>query len=328
MTHVGSSGDSIHTQWVTVVVPTCGRPEMVAAAVRSALAGDHANVVVVDDAETPSGSLHAALADGTPNVAVVASGGRGPAGARNVGVELADTPWLVFLDDDDLLERRGLAAVQHALDQSTGNVGLVFTAIAVRAEQDGSAELSSPNDLGPLFHSVRGQLVAGGFCVRRDVFHAVGGYEASLRYSENTELVLRVVDHCVRNGLAILTIESPLGSIWRRPAQARVSNSALAVKQGAEFLLSSHAEKFARDPSAAGKFHRIAGVNAARLRQQHQARNHFGRAFKLGRTRTDFIRYCAIWTPLLWRVIWRPDLASIHRPHSGVEGAVDLDRGV
>ena len=84
----------------SVVVPTIGRPSL--AALLGALADGSGpapvEVVVVDDRRTPARPLE--LDRQGLRLRVVASGGRGPAAARNVGWQTASTPWVAFLDDD------------------------------------------------------------------------------------------------------------------------------------------------------------------------------------------------------------------------------------
>ena len=84
----------------SVVVPTIGRPSL--AALLGALADGSGpapvEVVVVDDRRTPARPLE--LDRQGLRLRVVASGGRGPAAARNVGWQTTSTPWVAFLDDD------------------------------------------------------------------------------------------------------------------------------------------------------------------------------------------------------------------------------------
>lgn len=297
---LSSSGDDA---WVAVVIPTRGRPALAAEAVQSALDAG-AEVIVVDDADRALEDVAVLRGPGS-DVSVVPGGGRGPANARNVGARVASAPWLVFLDDDDLIASGGLHSVRELLDHAALEVGLVFAGVVIRAERDGPGALRPPRDLGPLFHSVRGQLVASGFCVSRRVFDSIDGYDASLRFSENTELVLRAVEHCVRHRLAILATDEVLGSIWQRSPDQRTSNEPLVVKRSIEQILQRHADAFARDPTATATFHRIAGVNAARLRQSVDTRMHFAEAYHSGRNRMDLVRLWVSRTPALWRLVWR-----------------------
>jgi GT2 family glycosyltransferase len=90
---------------VTVIVPTHNRRDLVVRAVRSVLDQTYANLrcVVVDNGsndgtEEALGSLNDARV-----TVVVRDAPLAPAAARNVGLLLADgTPWVAFLDSDDL----------------------------------------------------------------------------------------------------------------------------------------------------------------------------------------------------------------------------------
>ncbi|MER6772524.1 glycosyltransferase [Streptomyces bacillaris] len=84
-----------------VVVPTVGRP-CLAACLRALAASEGpppVEVVVVDDRPAGDGPLPLAPAGDLP-VRSLATGGRGPAAARNAGWRAVSAPWVVFLDDD------------------------------------------------------------------------------------------------------------------------------------------------------------------------------------------------------------------------------------
>lgn len=84
----------------SVVVPSVGRESL--CTLLGALAASSGpaplEVVVVDDRRTSNRPLQIELPE-LP-LRVVASGGRGPAAARNVGWRAVSTPWVAFLDDD------------------------------------------------------------------------------------------------------------------------------------------------------------------------------------------------------------------------------------
>ncbi len=91
----------------SVVIPTVGRPCLgdCLAALAAASGPAPEQVVVVDDRAAAGKPLHApndspaGLPYGLP-VSVVATGGAGPAAARNAGWRRTRTPWVAFLDDD------------------------------------------------------------------------------------------------------------------------------------------------------------------------------------------------------------------------------------
>lgn len=127
---------------VTTIIPTCGRPETLLRAVRSALAQtveDHVVVVVDDGAGLP------VLPRDRRLVAVSLSHNTGCAGlVRNVGLALAHSPYVAFLDDDNEWRPEHLAMALAALD---AGADLVYTGVE-RVHPDGTVldVLSRPFD--------------------------------------------------------------------------------------------------------------------------------------------------------------------------------------
>ncbi|MCQ4083136.1 glycosyltransferase [Streptomyces sp. RB6PN25] len=125
-----SSASEGHAGAATVVVIAYNDAANVADAVASALAqGDAvAEVVVVDDASTDdTPQVIERLAAAEPRVRVVRrtanSGGCGT--PRNDGIDAARSPWVVFLDSDDILPPGAVdallaAAVRHDADVAAG----------------------------------------------------------------------------------------------------------------------------------------------------------------------------------------------------------------
>jgi glycosyltransferase involved in cell wall biosynthesis len=116
---------------VTTVIPTYRRPDGLVAAVRSALdqtVRDH-RVIVVDD----GGGLPADLPDDPRLRAVSLARNTAVLGVvRNVGIRLADSPFVAFLDDDNLWEPNHLeTALAQLTATGAGRRGLsgVYTAM-------------------------------------------------------------------------------------------------------------------------------------------------------------------------------------------------------
>ncbi|WP_127506043.1 glycosyltransferase family 2 protein [Actinoplanes solisilvae] len=88
---------------VSVVIPTCNRPELATRAVHSALAQTHENLEVIVVVDGPDDATHEALAQvGDERLRVIGLPERGKApNARNVGARNARGEWVALLDDDD-----------------------------------------------------------------------------------------------------------------------------------------------------------------------------------------------------------------------------------
>jgi glycosyltransferase involved in cell wall biosynthesis len=88
---------------VSVVIPTCNRPELAGRAVASALAQTHGNlevVVVIDGPDEPTAKALAEIGDERLRVIELPERGKAPH-ARNVGARNARGRWTALLDDDD-----------------------------------------------------------------------------------------------------------------------------------------------------------------------------------------------------------------------------------
>ncbi|WP_321475643.1 glycosyltransferase family 2 protein [uncultured Paludibaculum sp.] len=128
----------------SVVIPTHNRAALLARAIDSVYATGERNVdiVVVDDAS--SDETRQMLRERYPNVKCLQlSRNSGPGVARNLGIQSATTPWVLLLDDDDLLDQRAFSIVNSGLDtlselhrypvvqfaRSNGRIGRCFSII-------------------------------------------------------------------------------------------------------------------------------------------------------------------------------------------------------
>ncbi|MCU1340705.1 MAG: glycosyl transferase [Candidatus Acidoferrum typicum] len=88
---------------VSAVIPTRGRPDLVARAVHSALRQTYSNlevIVVVDGPDPATVETLARISDPRLRV-IVLPRNQGGSNARNAGVQAALGEWIAFLDDDD-----------------------------------------------------------------------------------------------------------------------------------------------------------------------------------------------------------------------------------
>ncbi|HEX5852077.1 MAG TPA: glycosyltransferase family A protein [Solirubrobacteraceae bacterium] len=188
MSAPGASG-----QLVSVIVPAYEAQEYLEEALRSALAQDHGEVeiVVVDDGSTDR-TAEIALACG---VRVLRQRNAGPAAARNAGLAVARGAFVTILDADDVWPADRLSS-QLAYLREHPEVGIVMglTEVFLTPGQERPAH-------DPRF--AEGEQVTGHpatMLVRREVFELVGGFDESLRLSEDIDWLARAGDAGVRSG--------------------------------------------------------------------------------------------------------------------------------
>jgi len=102
----------------TIIVPTHERPLLLRRTLRSLIAQTYQNfnVIVVDDSPAYIPPYEEFTALSGRYTYIIRSGVAGPAESRNMGLLLAKSEYVIFLDDDDSLEPGHLSALAKALD--------------------------------------------------------------------------------------------------------------------------------------------------------------------------------------------------------------------
>ena len=220
----------------TVVVPTLGRASL--QALLDALAGargprPQALVVVDDRPDVAAPGLSPATTGLGVEVSIVRSGGRGPAGARNVGWRRARTPWVSFLDDDVVPSTDWYVRLRSDLDAMATPV-----AGGEVAGSQGRVEVPLPPDRRPTDWERGTAGLAGSSWItadmtyRRSWLSRVGGFDERFprAFREDADLALRVLaagGRLVRGERRILHPVRPADDLVSLRQQAGNSDDAL-----------------------------------------------------------------------------------------------------
>lgn len=161
------------TPEVSVVIPTCDRPDLVIRAVRGALAQTLDTIeviVVVDGADAATLAVLAEVPDDRLRVVPLAERGGAP-NARNVGVREARAAWTAFLDDDDEWLPEKLAVQLAAARTARTPLPVVASRLVNRTPR---AEFVLPRRLPE-----PGEPISEYLTVRRGLFHGDGFIQTS-----------------------------------------------------------------------------------------------------------------------------------------------------
>jgi GT2 family glycosyltransferase len=176
---------------ISVIIPTCDRPEYVREAIASALAQTMRphEILVIDN-----GSRELRLDGFPPEVKLHRVAPRiGPARARNFGAAVATGAYLAFLDDDDWWEASFLANARAVLDRE--KVRCVYgRKDAYIAGQSSFYMIPSKDDLTVPVLLRRNPGIGGiNVLIERILFLKVGGFDERLLLSEDRALALEVI---------------------------------------------------------------------------------------------------------------------------------------
>lgn len=178
-----------------VVIPCHNRAHVVADAVASVLAQDHApaRVIVVDDGSTDdSAAVIRALAEAHATVdAIILPRNVGASQARNTGAGLARSDWIAFLDSDDVWLP---GAARALLDGAGHDAADIVVGHFARVEDDG---LPQAPECGWDGGCIRRGLASGGVIgpswsiVRRAMVELVNGFDPSFHNCNDWDFYTR-----------------------------------------------------------------------------------------------------------------------------------------
>lgn len=180
---------------VTAIIPAYNAEATIAEAIVSVLeqTTPPVEVIVVDDGSSDRTAEIASSFEAVVRVCSIPNGG--VSAARNHGVALASTPYVAFLDADDLWEPGKLAAQQRALAASPR--ARFSTTAAERVDRElrdlGSIPATACDDqCGALLlgSMVSGQVSSG--LVERSLFDEVGGFRREFSQCADWDLWLRL----------------------------------------------------------------------------------------------------------------------------------------
>ncbi|HEX7096486.1 MAG TPA: HAD-IIIA family hydrolase [Acidimicrobiales bacterium] len=210
-----------------VVVPTIGRPSLhrLLDALANAFTRGPAprRVVLVDDRPPGAVPLDVA-AHGSIPLVVLASGGRGPAAARNTGWRHGDAPWVAFLDDDVVPARSWAVDLRHDLASLAADVAGVSGRIAVplpehRKPTDRERDVAGLADAS---------WATADMAYRRRVLEEADGFDDRFprAYREDAELAIRVLRAGYRLARGRRVVVHPVGAApWHVSVQRQRNNA-------------------------------------------------------------------------------------------------------
>lgn len=243
------SGEQRRTAAITIVIPAYGVTDMLADALDSVIGQDRPDwrAIVVDDGDSRvAGHVARYLAD--PRIRFLATDNGGLPTARNRAIAASDTPYVALLDGDDILEPDFVSAMIAALETSP-NYGFA-TGDATFFGADRVGELFSswcPQALPATLERVirRKFNVFGLTAMRREAIVGIGGFDTSLKSSEDLDAWIRLL----AAGWDLAYVPRPLARYRRRSGQ--MSGNTPVMLHTAHAVMDKARRELAGRPEAA-----------------------------------------------------------------------------
>jgi glycosyltransferase involved in cell wall biosynthesis len=219
---------------ISIITPTYNRAVLVQTTIKSIQAQTFTDweLIVVDDGSTDDTeqAIQPFLKD--PRISYVKKANSGQAASLNVGVGYARGEFITFLDSDDEAYPEWLQTVSSEIKNDTG----IACSCAIRKFMDGSI---IEEDLGE-FHLFGEKMMlkftCGSLFIRKELFNAIGGYDAELRANIQTDLGYRLIDQLRKTNYKIVTIRKYLIQINIHAGERIRTNWQRKSDGGAQFL--------------------------------------------------------------------------------------------
>lgn len=217
---------------VSVILPYKDRADVLQRAIRSVLAQTHDDItlILIDDASTDGSADIAMRHNGARIVHASSKEGLGPSAARNVGLRLAETNLVAFIDSDDEWMPRKLEVQVRALRSLQSNgfaVSVVGCGWTLAGREDSTRHFCP----GPFTRDdvlLRGVPGTGTPLLLVDRLQAASDpqFDPSLPALEDRDFVI----DCLRNGSKVLVTPEILAVVARGRSDhaARPLNAAIA----------------------------------------------------------------------------------------------------
>ena len=268
---------------VSVVIPTCNRPELLKRAIRSVLAQTYQDfeIIVVDDGmKERAGDAVLGFADSRIKY-IQNDISLGGGGTRNRGIDEAKGEYVAFLDDDDEWLPGKLEKQVTALNSSGEDVCAAFTGVYLFDETTGEKKFDfRPGISGPadIFDRTiyRCFIWTSALMVRREVLHKER-FDPSFTKNQEWDLQLRLARigkfFGIDETLARLNL---LGDDEHMGGKGNIAN----IAKGYESLLQKHAKEFVRAPKALARQSFILGGLYREMGKFKEMRERFRDAWK------------------------------------------------
>jgi glycosyltransferase involved in cell wall biosynthesis len=172
---------------ISVIVPAYNAAPFLAEAVESVFAQDYEplEAIIVDDGSTDTTSEQLDRFSG--RVRILHQGNRGPSAARNAGLAVANGPLVAFLDADDVWLP---AKLRVQADRMVEEPSLAFTVTRFRYFLHPGCAIPPAFRREHLDRDLDGWIPSA-LVVRREAFDRIGGFDESLRVSEDVDWFAR-----------------------------------------------------------------------------------------------------------------------------------------
>lgn len=261
----------------SVIIPTYNREKILPRAIQSILNQtiNDWEMIVVDDGSTDATEIIIQDYLKDSRVKYIKQENKGVCAARNFGVGSANGRYLTFLDSDDYVLENWLADFQKVLNKENKE-NLVFCDLKIidlKTKQEKFKSALYP--FGEHSQSNYGTYLSGVFCINRDFFLKIGGFDEKLKFGEFAEFGMR----CFLNN-PIKNYTHSVGFVYEISPEGGGKNLKNRIDSNL-YIIKKHKWFFEKYPHSLRLYYQNIAVAYAKLSDIKQARKYFWKAYLL-----------------------------------------------
>lgn len=186
------------TPSISIVIPAYNSAKFLPEVIQSVLKQTYQNweLLVIDDGSTDNtATLVNNYCQQDPRIRLISKKNGGVSSARNLGVELATSELIAFLDSDDLWLPDKLSVHIEYMNNHP-EVGVSFARVELidpQGKSTGKLTANLVDNLQPYtFFYTNPTVTTSNVVVRKSVFQSSGGFDKTIKYSEDIDLLFRI----------------------------------------------------------------------------------------------------------------------------------------
>jgi glycosyltransferase involved in cell wall biosynthesis len=231
---------------VSVIILTYNRAEMLRLAIASVLnqSFQDLEIIIVDDASEDN-TVEVVNSFGRKNIEYIRhKTNKGEAKARNTGLANAKGEYIAFLDDDDEWLREKLGAQVNLLENSSLEVGAVYTGcLCIRKTNNYVEAVKIPEKRGDISQEIfkKNFIIISSILLRKECFEKVGYFDEDMASGPDYDMWIRI-----SKSYQFVYIKEPMVKYYIH--EGRLSTNFDLVIKGIETRLEKYREGFGIDP--------------------------------------------------------------------------------
>ena len=260
--------------YFTIIIPSFNRAHVIERSIQSVLNQRFSDfeIIVVDDGSTDNTKQVISNFEDS-RLRYVYQKNSGVCSARNHGVSEAFADYVTFLDSDDYVTENWLTDFYYGF--ISNDTDFVFCDMIHVNLNDGSEKrvrATHPYRDQPSFF---GFFMSGTFAIKKSLFHTIGGFDSTLKFSEFNEFRYS----CMKYGFT-KSYTGKIGLIYEASPDGGSKNFQNKIDSNL-YIIKKHAWIFKKQPHVLRLYYQNTGVAYSKLFKWTEARYFLYKAYKI-----------------------------------------------